>query len=471
VFKDHPVYYVDLKPRIFDAKIFPDDTTHPNGWGTVLVCGMRFGGGVIGTDKDHDGTFEAEDELMHSAYIIMDITDPEQEPEVLAEVTFSDLGFTTSFPAVIYMDPKNGNQWYLVLGSGPIDSVGAFTVALEEASSNQQAKIYIIDLNAVGAGTTPLKDANGSSLPGAGAFQTISDPDSFISDIIAVDYELNYKTNAVYYGTISGEPGAWGGKLRRIVLEDDPDPSNWEAESILIDVEKPISAAPTVATDTDGRFWVYFGTGRFFTRTDVLYTNTQTFHGVREPWTDDNNDGYADIDELDWTTVSDVSDLLDVTDASVFAVDLSVTGVPGVSYFHELLEEVENYDGWYLDFPDSGERNLGQGSLLGDLVTFTTYTPTADVCDFRGTSSLYLLYYKTGTAYYKPVAGTDSQTDEVIKTLDLGEGMTTTPNLFSQDGTNETTAFVQSSTGAIITIDETNPGTTTSGKISWQEEE
>ena len=46
------VFYVDLKPRIFDAQIFEDDSTHPDGWGTILVGGMRFGGGEIDITVD-----------------------------------------------------------------------------------------------------------------------------------------------------------------------------------------------------------------------------------------------------------------------------------------------------------------------------------------------------------------------------------------------------------------------------------
>ncbi|RLD03418.1 MAG: hypothetical protein DRI32_07375, partial [Chloroflexi bacterium] len=54
------IYYVDLKPRIFDAKIFTADATHPNGWGTVLLGGMRLGGGNIGVDVDGDGADDME---------------------------------------------------------------------------------------------------------------------------------------------------------------------------------------------------------------------------------------------------------------------------------------------------------------------------------------------------------------------------------------------------------------------------
>src|SRR3989454_12441414 len=39
------VYYVDLKPKVTDARIFTPDADHPNGWGTVLIGGVPGGGG------------------------------------------------------------------------------------------------------------------------------------------------------------------------------------------------------------------------------------------------------------------------------------------------------------------------------------------------------------------------------------------------------------------------------------------
>ncbi len=44
------------------------------------------------------------------------------------------------------------------------------------------------------------------------------DDNGFISDPITVDYDLDYKADAVYFGTVSGNATAgWGSKLRRIV--------------------------------------------------------------------------------------------------------------------------------------------------------------------------------------------------------------------------------------------------------------
>ncbi len=38
------VYYVDLKPKVTDVRIFPNDADHPGGWGTILIGGFRMGG-------------------------------------------------------------------------------------------------------------------------------------------------------------------------------------------------------------------------------------------------------------------------------------------------------------------------------------------------------------------------------------------------------------------------------------------
>ena len=147
-------YYVDLKPRVFDAKIFTPDADHPHGWGTVLVGGMRFGGGKIDVDMDRtDGLPQSNDRSMSSAFFVLDITNPENPPVVLAEITFPGLGYTTCYPTVVAMKEKYNNapnDWYLVFGSGPAEADGSpgtnSGVALPEASSNQKAKLYVVDL-------------------------------------------------------------------------------------------------------------------------------------------------------------------------------------------------------------------------------------------------------------------------------------------------------------------------------------
>jgi type IV pilus assembly protein PilY1 len=87
-------------------------------------------------------------------------------------------------------------------------------------------------------------------------------------------------------------------------------------------------------------------------------------------------------------------------------------------------------------------------------------------------SYLTAVYYQTGTSWHEAVFhdGT-TQTDpaEVISRLDLGHGLAVTPNLHvgREDGAK---AFVQTSTGAIVEIEQPNLPLTNvkSGRINWR---
>jgi Tfp pilus tip-associated adhesin PilY1 len=483
------IYYCDLKPRIFDAKVFTPDTAHPNGWGTILVGGMRLGGGKIRTDKDHDGTYEpadptSPDQELKSAYFILDITDPESPPQVLAEVTFNDLGFTTSNPTVIAMDPQdtvNANKWYLVLGSGPISSDATYTTAVKNVTSNQEARIYLIDLKAL-AQSHLLRNQAGSALPAAGAFATMTgDSNSYVSDLITVDFNLNYKADAVYFGTTSGSEGNWGGKMRRIVINDDTDTSHWDGDSVVFNAQRPITGAASVGQDNTGRFWVFFGTGRFMTRNDITYVASQSFFGVKEPIAVPASGDPLDRTALTWTEVAAAS-LLDVSNAIVYDGGGRVDNVTGVTNFQQLRNKLvdgatlSEKSGWKLTFSHAGERNLGQATLLGGILTFTTYTPDADPCEFEGTSSIFATNYLTGSAYKSSVIGFGGRTAtingqtkyEVLREKSLGDGMTTTPNVHTGDE-GGSVVYVQMSTGEIKTLFEVNPGMVHSEKTYWQE--
>ena len=476
------VYYVDLKPKVFDARIYdptlPATDKHPHGWATIMVVGMRLGGGPLKTDKDHDGRYEpngaSPDTEMRSAYIILDITDPESPPTVLAEITFDDLGFTTSYPAVIVMDPKdttNANDWYLVLGSGPTN--------ITSATSDQRAKIYIIDLKKLGQ-NGELKDQDGNAPPLP--FETLDDH-AIVGDLVSVDLDLDYKADVVYFGTsLKFMQNNYKGRVHRLLIENDTNPGTWSAsgsDAILFDAQKPVTAAPTIARDRDGRIWVYFGTGRFLTRDDVNYLDQQSYYGIKEPVDGSQN--------RDWSKVLN-NGLLDVTNVKVFeggevkcdsggslidCGDISDLNGNGKDDFDDIETIVDTTkDGWKLDFAGSGERNLGQATLLGEILTFTTYTPNSDPCEFEGFSNLYALHFKTGTAFSEPIIGFGDDVlgtkKEIAKMLSLGKGLTLTPNIHvgREEGSK---AFIQTSTGAIEVVQQLNPGVTKSGKASWSE--
>ena len=91
-------------------KFSQHDADHPGGWGTVLVGGMRLGGGKIKVDTDRtDGNIDSEDRTMSSAYFVLDITNPEAPPRVLGEINFPELGYTTCYPTVAAIKDKGAS--------------------------------------------------------------------------------------------------------------------------------------------------------------------------------------------------------------------------------------------------------------------------------------------------------------------------------------------------------------------------
>ncbi len=538
-------YYVDLKPRVFDVKVFTPDSDHPNGWGTILVSGMRFGGapvtmkkgvagpdGILGTADDSYITYP-----FVSSYSIFDITNPEKPPVLLGEMTRAndgssvDLGYSTVIPTMVIAKNDTNNKWYLVFGSGPH---GADAL---KGVSDQQAKVSVISLNDLVANKVmriPSTELSSKTFT-LGA-------DSFVSDPITIDFDINpsasgqYASDAVYFGTVEGNFGTcangkmcWqgGGHLYRMVMnsgghsigiDDIVDPNSW-AIAPLIDLStsaktgagygQPITAAPSVGTD-GYNYWVYFGTGRFFDADDKADSTQQSYYGIKEPMVMKTDTDGTTRKMFTWNEVA-ISGTLDATNGvkgklqkvdkiKVVGSRTSTTPIvcndtsgncppSAVSTFGELEAYIAGsgdctsssynncVDGWYKWFSpyENRERNIGQATLLGGLVTFTTYQPYNDVCQAEGNSYLYAVYYKTGTSWYENVFGGSYGIEDgyILNKLNLGRGLTTTPSLFvgSGDASGKIKAFVQTSTGAIREITQENVPVPDykSGRMRWRE--
>ncbi|MGB5686137.1 MAG: hypothetical protein WBM35_10005, partial [Candidatus Electrothrix sp.] len=139
-------------------------------------------------------------------------------------------------------------------------------------------------------------------------------------------------------------------------------------------------------------------------------------------------------------------------------------------------------DGWYHEFHDPRERNLGAAALLGGLLTFTTYQPFNDKCKAEGQSFLYGLHYQTGTAPTESVFGTFDESDGSIKPdnsgsrinpkLSLGRGLSTTPSMHvGSSDDHAAKAFIQTSTGEIIEVTQEKLPyeNTKSGRMDWSD--
>lgn len=488
------VYYMDGEPIVFDANIFPDDATHPHGWGTVLVMGMRFGGAPI--ELDIDGT----QRVMRSAYVIFDVTDPEQPPKLLGEVSAPELGFTLAKPVVVknrqpsttvgslgdWTSPSV-NDWYLVLGSGPRGS----TVA-SDADSDQPPQIFAIDLE-------ELVDSAGSTGNNTNYFVTISGQtplslgaiNGFVGGFEVSDWDRNNSDDAVYVTTVDNPASSTsepGGRLFRLLIEDNQGTStasygiSGAIVGQMMDVGKPVQASPTTVRDTYGDRWLLFGTGKLLVPSDNALMDQQYFFGVKEP---KDTSG-----QLTYGSVS-TSSLYDVTDLGVFENTGEVRNLSGgvmsnltinsnpVDSFSDLEGALRSFPGWKrkLQSPSLSPSGRVTGSATlnpadRESFAFTEYVPPAQSCELDGESFLYVLSVLTGTSTpYAPLS-TSSQFDVngselSLSVISLGAGQASEVT-FHQGGSGSLKAITNMSTGAIGS-DDVSLGDPESGRQSWRQ--
>nr|MDJ0871901.1 hypothetical protein [Gammaproteobacteria bacterium] len=114
----------------------------------------------------------------------------------------------------------------------------------------------------------------------------------------------------------------------------------------------------------------------------------------------------------------------------------------------------------------------------GGILLTPAFTPNPDLCGAEGTSALYGLYYKTGTATQFPVFGKKScgtcgwgSVEESVSSISLGAGLASTPSVHVGEGMGDkqVTVIEQTSTGAIVVEQASTVGRVKSGEMSWRE--
>jgi type IV pilus assembly protein PilY1 len=244
---------VDYRTAVFDVSIGGPanaDKTQDS-WRTILIGTMGFGGKSITTSA---GTFS-------SSVFALDLTDwlngVSAQPTLLWEKELPDGTLTTSFPALIRLgDPNKNGEWYVVIGSGPMNPEGT--------SFTSQPKLYFIDLR----NGNIVKSVN-IPAPSGVSFA--------VGDIAVVDVDSDYQDDVIYFG-VYGKTNAgnvWG-NFYRLSLRSG---SGYKSVSALtssdictaIDLSTfatagntpPVFGAPNFTKDENGKLWVFFGTGRY----------------------------------------------------------------------------------------------------------------------------------------------------------------------------------------------------------------
>lgn len=468
------VYYVDLKPKVTDAKIFSCDGTHvgvlgdTTCWGTILIGGMRYGGKTIPTEA---GNFR-------STYFALDITDPEQPPRLLwtfdtTDAGATDLGLTLSYPAVA----KVNQEWYAIFGSGPTNFD-----SLSNLTGFQKGQVFVLKISggANGGITSWTVNSNYWKIS-----TTTAGTQAFMANPVTIDVDQDYNVDVAYIGENSLQGSNRNAVMWRLNTMNTFTVSSWALSALYNvnsadDLSKRITSSPAVTMDKKGNLWVFFGTGQFLGTGDRNTTDTGAFYGIKDGCWNGNKSGCP----ITYTTASD---LVDVSNVKICYGGDATCGGTSTS-FSSLLTTIDSKAGWAIFFKNmtlettdflgnallhQGERITTKPALLGGLLIFASYVPGTDVCTIEGSSNQYELYYETGSAYKKYVFKAEKTlkgetTDQSIsRTALLGKGLPASTGLaVTREG--KLKGFVQSSTGDIQPIMEVDPKAPTSGYTGWK---
>jgi len=468
-------YYVDGEPRLYDVNIFTPDTTHVEGWGTILVVGMRFGGGAITVDSDGSGTVgDGSDKTLRSAYVVLDVTDPESPPVLLGEITDPDMGFTVAVPALVKareavtgsgFTSASLDSWNLLMGSGPTN--------LASATSNKTAKLFGTNLGTLNGGASG--DSSVTDFEPLIGTKDLAINSSFVGGLRSVDWDSEFSDDSVYFGISGGDATTATGTMMRQRLDTTTD----QYAELVMGLSQSFISAPDVFKDSKKQQWVLAGTGRLFVTADQKTIEPQGFYGIKDPLSVPD----SKVTPIPTPSAIIQSKLLNTTDVQVFTNnDVLKNGAaysPGgttISKFSELVDLVDSNSGWYNNFEALGagspsERNVSASVRVSNLVLYTSFDPGAqNSCDV-GTSYLNVRHFNTGTAAPFAPIGSDSaiqsnSEDLSLERTILGAGLYSAPVLHR--GSGGVTVITQGSTGA-IGGDSVDLEDVLAGRQSWRQ--
>lgn len=405
------VFYVDANVKVFDANIFAsknNSTKYPYGWGTILAVGMRYGGGAYEIDRDGNANTTSDRTTLRSAYLLFDITDPETSPELIAEITHPDLGYTLVDPEIVKRRAPNAsgtytsnvtvNDWHLVFGSGPRGPD-----ATKEAISNTPAKLFYMNLSDAVAGSPQLTAVTADS----------ASRRSFVGGITAKDWNLNYQDDMLYFGLVGDDnrgsdvpsptPATYKGALKQAVIAASGNNllTAGTMTSLLsrTDANLAFSSAPLAVRDGMGQFWVFTGTGRFLVNRDLDLNDDNLYFGLKV------NDTSQDASKP-WLTDSAVAKryLRNVTTDHLYVNEeggFLVKTPAGNKSLSEYLGLIESASGWYRKLLGDNEVNFTRSAFYEGTLVFNSYKPGFNSCDVGGESPQYILDMFTGLPQYR----------------------------------------------------------------------
>jgi type IV pilus assembly protein PilY1 len=480
-------YYVDGTPVVGDI-CSSNCTTSSATWKTILVGGLNSGG---------------------NGYYALDITNPAQ-PKLLWEFTDPNMGYTYGNPNIVKL--SNG-QWVVLVTSGYNNiasapawianhayivgnqyTYGSSTYTVQTAytsgatfgtldtsnasgqpltSGDGHGRLYVLDANS----GTLVTSVNGTGWIDTGAGSTTTPSGLARIAAVVVNPTTDNTVQEVYGGDLLGN-------LWRFDVNNNIGATGYDAQLLVTlqdanGVAQPITERPEVG-NVNGNIVVYVGTGRYLGSADVTATPTpQTMYAIKDTlgastYGNPHTSGSGFIQQTITSTTCPAGQTL---------CSLGQTVYTSTNY---AVDWTRN-NGWYVDFPGSGERSTTDPTLVLGTLGFTTAIPDTSGCTVGGYGFVYFLNYKTGGPVYAstttaPVGtgsdtagtggGTSTSTPVSTQTIvgqSLGNAIPTRVQIIRlPDGTFQ--AEIMMSDGRIITLPANiNTGIAPTRRVSWRE--
>lgn len=365
-------FYVDGSP-------VHGDVFYGGSWKTVLVGGLNAGGqGIYALNITNPANFT---EGNASSVVLWEFSDTSDSGDDNGD-GFPDyeLGYTFSEPIIQRVRTSaTTTKWAAIFGNGYNNTVddGAY-------SRTGYAFLYIVDIE-TGNLIKKISTKTGSvGIPNGLGTPSIVDWDG--DQIVDYVYAGDLQGNLWKFDLTNNSPASW-----KVAYGDaaTPRPLFIAQDTAATPNRQPITVAPEITFHPSGSgngFLIFFGTGKILEVGDggSSGATTQTIYGI---W-DKNTNGAA-------TPVAR-SDLLQQR-----ATETAQTN--GIWYRNVTNNPMTwrtgasgGYLGWYLDLPDTGEKQVTNIDLKGGHLIFTTYVPSSNPCVSGGDGWQMELDYQSG---------------------------------------------------------------------------
>ncbi|AXQ28958.1 hypothetical protein D0B54_09780 [Solimonas sp. K1W22B-7] len=389
-------YFTDGTPLVSDVYIGGE-------WRTILVAGLNAGG---------------------RSYYALDITDP-ATPKALWEYTEANMGLTFGRPEISKL--KDGT-WVVFLTSGYNNGTNASPIP----SGDGKGYLYVINA-ADGTLVRKISTGAGTAAGPSGLAQIRAWSDNA---------ELNNTAQRVYGGDLLGN-------MWRFDVNGDVGGAGFDAHQLAA-VGRPITSRPQLG-DVSGTAMIYFGTGQYLGISDLAAGGTESFYAVKD-------------------TLGTVSYGNPHGDASFVLQTLTTSTCPSGSSICTAGQETRSNsnntvnlavnNGWYLDWPISGERSVTDSDLQLGTLAVTTNVPASDACTVGGSSYINFFDYRSGKAV---------STAQNVSSVKVGNALATRPVLIRLPN-NKVLSLIRLSDGTTVVAPTPVEGLAgNTRRLSWRE--